>query len=123
MAQIITGYEVLEGYPATFRAYVEIDDEAPVLQSDIASINYTVTDLTTNTAVTGHDTEPLVVADVIYDTLQTPWSKTGGYNLKFTLPSDAFPEARPYRVKVNIIPTSSEKIPAIWIVSSAETGE
>jgi len=63
-------------------------DAAPVVQADISAIEYTIfelddTDATVRTPVDGHEAVSLIVADVIFDTLQTDgvWTADAeGYN-------------------------------------------
>lgn len=93
-----------------------------VNQASIASIAYTVTlldesDPTVESPVTGHTDVALVVADAVYDALQTDvlWDvDSTGYNFRHTLDvsaDQAFTIAgRVYRVVFRLTPTSGQVI-------------
>lgn len=85
--------------------YVTKFGALPVVEADVSSISYTITDTTTGSAVSGHSAASAVVADLIYDTLQTStldaaWDLTGGYNFRHQLPGSACPGAGPYVYEV-----------------------
>lgn len=80
-----------------------------LLQADVDAVAYTVIDEVSGLAVTSHDDVALVVASVIYDTLQTPsdnplWSVDAvGFNFSYAIanPPSPFPErAKRYLVRV-----------------------
>jgi hypothetical protein len=100
-----------------------VDENADlILQAGISAAEYTIyllddQDPDTRTAVTGHTGGALVVADIIFDTLQTgaEWTIDGtGYNLSVTVDvsaDEAFAIAgRRYLVVVTLIPTSGQPI-------------
>ena len=68
-------------------------ENGPALKADISAISFTVTTADDNATQTG--TGSLVVANVIYDTLQLTlrWTTDSrGYNFKTTIPASCFPE-------------------------------
>lgn len=113
---------VFKNGTATMLARVVGADAANVTQSDISTGTYSIyllndQDADSRTAVTGHTDAALVVADVIFDTLQTDaiWTKDStGYNFKHEIvisSNEAFAIAgREYLVEVSLTPTSGELI-------------
>jgi len=107
---------------ATLLARVVGADGANIAQADISSITYAVwlldeQDADSRTAVTGHGSTALVVADVVFNTLQTDaiWTKDStGYNFAHTVPisvNQAFTIAgREYLVEYRLTPASGEVI-------------
>lgn len=115
---------------ATLLARVVGADGSAITQSDLSSAKYTVYLLDPNdpdswTAVTGHTDKSLVVADTIYDTLQTDalWDvDSTGYNLKHILDvssNQAFDTAgKMYRVVFELTPTSGQVILVRFLLSA-----
>jgi hypothetical protein len=94
---------------------------ANVQQAGIAAIDYSIYELDPCrpdhlVAVAGHDGVSLVVADVIFNALQTGglWTVDGvGYNFRHELnvaSSEAFPKAgTQYQVRYELTPTTGQK--------------
>ena len=105
-------------------------DVEPVKQADVASIKYTIYELddadpTSRTAVDGHTAAPLVVADTIYDTLQTDSAWTAdsvGYNFLHVVDittNPAFTVAqRRYLVEYTLTPTDGQPILVRFLLST-----
>jgi len=103
-------------------ARVVDDSGTAITQAAIASIVYSVKaldpdDVDSETVVTGHDGNSLVVADTVYDALQTDsrWTvDTDGYNFRFELDvsvNEAFVvRGTRYLVHVELTPTSGQVI-------------
>ncbi len=97
-------------------------DAAIIKQADLSAIEYTIyelddTDATVRTPVTGHTAEPLVIEDVIFDTLQTDsvWTADGtGYNLLHVIDITTDPAftkvEKQYLVEYKLTPTSGNPI-------------
>lgn len=108
-AEYIKGFVFEDGSASLMSRVIGSNGEA-VQQADITGISMTVWDLSTETPteVTGL-TDP-VVADTIFDTLQTDsrWTKDStGYNFRHDLPPAAFPNGdRKYRVEYLFDPAS-----------------
>ncbi len=90
------------GGTVSFMHRLTDEANAAILQADVGAINYTVYAIGSRgrlEPVAGHDGNSLVVADVIFDELQTdpPWDiekDVQGYNFRHTPDStenDAFP--------------------------------
>lgn len=78
----------------------------PLVQADIASIVYSVYDITTDGAesvVAGHNAQSLSAASVIFDSLQG-WHVDGvGHNFRTTIAATAFPTGgNKYRIEVKV---------------------
>jgi hypothetical protein len=113
---------VFKNGAATLLARVVGADETAVQQADISAAEYTAylldqSDPDVATAVEGHEAVDLVVADVIYDALQTaaPWDvDSTGYNFACTLDvgeHQVFTIAgRRYRIVVTLTPASGQPI-------------
>jgi hypothetical protein len=107
---------------ATLLARVVGGNGQPVVQADIASASYTAyllddRDADSRTAVTGHTAVSLVVADVIFDTLQTDalWTVDDvGYNFRHVLDVSANPAfataGRRFLVEFKLIPNTGQVI-------------
>lgn len=100
-------------------------DGSPLTQADMSggSIAYRTFDLDDNSEV-GSST-PLTIADVIFDTLQTPtldprWDvDTVGYNFRFAHPAARRPNGdRFYRMEVTFTPPASDPYPVVFEVES-----
>lgn len=93
MAQIVTDCMVLKGGTRRFMARVKDWTATAIQVADIAAVEYTVyalddDDVDAQTPVTGHEGVALVVAEVVFDTLQTDdrWTvDTTGYNFAYTI--------------------------------------
>ncbi len=104
------------------------DAGSPILQADVDTINYTIYAVGLRgrlEAVTGHDAGSLVVADVIFDELQTsaPWNTdkdAQGYNFRHTpdlAENDAFPAwSSNYLVVYKVTLTAGPPIVWRWVV-------
>lgn len=97
------GSLALLGYVTKFRAL-------PILQADISTITYTITDVVTGSAISGHDNQSLTVSAVIYDTLQdsdddASWDLVSGYNFRHVLGPTAVPSVGPYQYEAKITMT------------------
>jgi len=112
----------LKNGSATLLARVVGKDAQPITQADISSAKYSVyllddDDPDSRTAVTGHSDVALVVADLIFDTLQTDdlWTVDDvGYNLRHVLDvsaNQAFTIAgRRYLVEFELTPADGQII-------------
>ncbi len=83
---------------------------AYITQATISSINRTITNKDTGAEVSS---DALVVADVVYDTLQTggPWTYDDtGYNFADQPPDEDLDAAATYVVVYTLVPTSGENI-------------
>jgi hypothetical protein len=122
-ARAIIG-EVWEGYPATVVARVTGENGADIVKASITAITYTVYDQKTG-AVTKTSTA-LVVADVVFDTLQTDdrWTiDATGYNFRFVVPGAAFPNGgTTHEVAVDFDPSAAGE-PNFVIVVECPTKE
>jgi len=93
-------------------------DGANVKQADVSTIVYNVfllddRDPDARTAVAGHSAVSLVVADVIFDMLQSD-SQASDYNFRHVIPIGVHPAftiaGRNYLVEYTIMPVAGEKI-------------
>lgn len=107
--QIFVG-EAFEDGGATLLARVQGWNAADIVQSDISSIQYAVTDRTSGAAVISPTA--LTVSDVVFNTLQTDarWSVDAeGYNFRHTIPATALPTGdHVFRVEYKFTPASGE---------------
>ena len=114
--QIFKGY-VKEDGGATFLARVIGNDGVAILQSTISSLTVKVFDLDETDQDKAVYTATLVVADNIFDTLQTDarWTEdTEGYNFKHDMPASAFSTGdHNYRIEYKFTPTSGE---VFWVL-------
>jgi hypothetical protein len=106
---------------AVLMARIVDSSGANVQQAGIAAIEYSIYEIDpcrpdSLVAVTGHDGVSLVVADVIYNSLQTGglWSVDAvGYNFRHEIDvstSAAFPKAGVhYQVRYELTPTTGQK--------------
>ena len=120
-AQDVHG-SVFKNGTATCLARVVGADAANITQSDIDTITYSIYLLNdqnadTRTDVTGHTAAELVVADTIFDTLQTDaiWTVDDtGYNMKHEIvisENEAFAIAgREYLVEFSLTPNTGQLI-------------
>ena len=103
--------EILEGQPFIPIARVTNTAGAYITQAAVSSISYAVANAAT---LVSTGTGSLVVADVVFDTLQTGanWNVDGtGYNFLATIPATCFPDGNViYRVEVSFVPTSGTAI-------------
>jgi hypothetical protein len=92
---------------------------ANILQADIATAKYTVfveSISGVDTAITGHTNVSLVVADVIFDTIQDDaiWTvDTTGYNFRMVLDvrtTPAFTAIGSYRITITLTPVAGQVI-------------
>ncbi|QDT01267.1 hypothetical protein [Adhaeretor mobilis] len=107
---------------ATLLARIVDADDSPVTQSSLTAAEYSIfqidpRDPATQSVVTGHDGQALVIADVIFDTLQTgaPWSiDETGYNFRHEIDistDSAFPAAGAvYQVRYELTPVTGQPI-------------
>jgi len=128
-AELITG-TVYAGGTVTLLARVVGNDAAPITQSDIATITYSVYevdptgsvavlpgDSPTRTVVAGHNGASITVADAVFDAMQTDdlWTEDAtGYNFRHTIAIDsnaAFSNAGySYVVLVTLTPATGQAI-------------
>jgi hypothetical protein len=113
---------VFKNGPAILLARVVGANGAALVQADVSTIVYTISQLDEDhpdeeTPISGHSGVSLVVANVIYNALQLDalWDADAtGYNFKHVVdisPNQAFPTAgKSYRVKHTLTPTSGEII-------------
>lgn len=103
-----------EGLPVTRRHQLFKEDGAAVVQADVYDITVRVFDLSSSTPSTATVEYPLVITDVVFDTMQTgsDWTvDTTGYNFKGTLDGSWFPKGgRVYRVEITTNITSGAPI-------------
>lgn len=95
-----------------------------LLQSNVSSISYAVTDLDNAEAVTGSGA--LVVSTTIYDTLQTDltWVKDAtGYNFRALLASSCFPTANHrYRAVFTLVTSAWGNLVQPFEIYAADPG-
>ena len=113
---------VFRNATATFMARVENSSGQTIDQASVASILYTVYELTKDdptvlTPVAGHQNVAINVANVVYDTLQldSAWTvDTVGYNFRHELDvsqNEAFALAgATYQVRYELTPVLGQKI-------------
>jgi hypothetical protein len=95
----------------------ELASGEPAFAADIASIAYTVTNLTDGgTPVTG----TLTPAVVMFDTLQTPWKPDRvGYTCLWQAPGSLWPGAgKQYHVDMHFIGTDGFTYKHAWVVTT-----
>lgn len=106
---------------ATLMARIVNDEDAMIVQADIASGDYTVyrldpTGLAADTPIAWHSARALVIADCIFDTLRNDaiWTiDTIGFNFRHVLDvrtSEAFATPGTYRVVVRLRPLVGQVI-------------
>lgn len=123
----IEGWTCKGGTITTLRKILG-NDGSPIVRADVTSISYSVVmldewDPTIETSITGHTNVAVVVADVVFDTLQTGplWSyDAAGYNFAHTLDIGANPAfatpGRTYRVDYVLVMASGQPIRVRTIV-------
>lgn len=104
------------------------DTQALITQADVASISYTIAKRSTGEKVAGHTAVAATVADVIFDTIQTPannpfWDVDPiGFNFALEIDASAnspFPQANTdYAITITVTLTSGNKAPFNAIVRS-----
>lgn len=110
----ILGYgEGFEDSAAVFMARVLGSDGTALQQADVTGITCKVFDLDSASPTTAVASPTIVVASVIYDTLQTSdvrWTKDStGYNFLHAMPPSAFPTGgHRYRVEYLCDPASGD---------------
>lgn len=121
---------VLRDGTGTCLARVVGGDGEPIVQADVASATYTAylldaDDQTQRTAIAEHIAVSLVVADCIYDELQTDaiWTvDSTGYNLKHTLDVSANPifelSGREYLIAFKLIPAAGQIIVIHFLITT-----
>lgn len=122
MSTLITRIETHEDGGAYLMRRVTGNAGANIVQADISSIAYRVTDLEDASEV---DSGSLTVSAVIFDTLQTDsrWTKdTTGYNFGWqTLATQRPTGGKVNQIEVTLNPVSGEPIQIKWIDSVLET--
>lgn len=118
-----------KGGTSTQLARVVGDGNVAITRATVSAISYTIylvdpEDPDNDLAVAGHTDEDLVVASVVFDTLQTDsrWSVDAtGYNFRHTIDvatDQAFAEAdRRYRIVYTITPASGQAILLRYLVT------
>lgn len=106
---------------ASLMARVEGDDAAAITQADIESGSYVVYDLEGGTAA---EAVAIVVADVIFNALQTDarWEEDDtGYNVLLSLPGAARPTGgRTCRIALTLVPEEGENIQVWWDIPTLD---
>jgi len=121
-SHLVSRHEIVEGNPWPFLADVIDPAVGRIFAADIASIAWTVLDVSddvTTPTETGSGT--FVVADVWFDTNRTdggwPASDTAGYNFAAEIPADPFLQTRnivgQFRVEILVTTQSGAKYWAI----------
>ena len=101
----------------------ETNDE--IVQADVSTITYTVSDATNNNAaVSGHSAASLTVSSVVFDTLQTGngWSEDGtGYNFRHVVGPTALPTGgNQYIYEAVVTLTSGNKFPIVVHIEAVD---
>ena len=114
---LISQFQAFEDGGATFMARVLGNDGAAITQSSISTITCAVYDLSTSTPTVAILAPSLVVATVVFDTLQTDarWTADAtGYNFLHAMPATAFPTGKhTYKVEYKVTPASGA---VFWLV-------
>lgn len=112
---------VFEDGAASFMARVAVGSGVNMVQADISSIACEVFD-STGTSVA---TPAVVVADSVFDTLQTdarwnPDVDTTGYNFRYDMPATTFTTGGRYRVEFMFSPVAGaqDNFPVVFNVSA-----
>ncbi len=112
---------VWAGYEARFLARIVDINGAHITQAQVSSITYTVHEAEGDEALVTSGS--LIVASVVYDTLQTGGMWTAdldGYNFFAALPAACFPVAGTrYRVKIVLTPTSGNPFKMEFEITAA----
>ena len=110
-----------EDTSARFMARVEGNDGANILQSTIDTIACSVFDEDSETPNTATSTPAIVVADSVFDTLQTTaldsrWTvDTTGYNFAHDMPATSFPDGdHNYRIEYIFTPFTGDAFPLVF---------
>ena len=123
MRQLIFPFQVIEDSGCTFMARILGTNGVPVVQSVVASIACKVFSPRTNQS-TPTATPTVVVADSIFDTLQTDarWTlDVTGYNFAYEMASTTFTTGDTlYRVEFKFMPTSGDVYYALYEGSAVE---
>jgi hypothetical protein len=90
---------IFKNSSATCMARLVGDDTELIVQSDLSTITYSIFLLDdhapdSRTSVSGHSNQPVLVSDVIFDTLQTDqrWTTDEtGYNFRHTIDTSSSP--------------------------------
>ena len=117
----------LEGSPLTLMDRIYGHAGTAITQASLTAISYRTfeyaseDDAESDTSGTEVSTSAsLVVADTVFDTLQTDarWTRDStGYNFRFTLPVARLPNGGKFiRVEVLFDPTSGDDFPSVWII-------
>jgi len=119
MAATLTQANVWEDSGATCMARIVGSDAGNIQQADISSIACTVTRTDTSAAVA---TPAIVVANTVFDTLQTDsrWTKdTTGYNFRHTILAASLAESDiTYRVEYAFTPSSGQVFHVVFELRS-----
>lgn len=121
MSANITYGEVFADSGSTLLARVYGTAGTYLTQATTSSITCAVNDITTGSPVSVI-TPSIVVASVIFDTLQTGgmWTKDStGYNFRHAMPATAFPDAaHVYEVVYTVTPTSGAVFALVWRITA-----
>jgi hypothetical protein len=113
----ITSTLILEDSSVVVMARVLATDRQFAVQADVSAIALKVADFTT--AEETHDAT-LVVADTVFNTLQTDarWTvDSTGYNFRYTVPYTAFPTGdRTYRIEALFVLSDGARGKVPWQV-------
>ncbi len=129
IASDVQGY-VFKNSSIILLARIVGEDGLPITTSTLSSIDYTIYELgeanpDTLTAITGHTSVSVTIADTVFDQLQSDelWTvDTEGYNFKHVLDvsvDQAFAKAGvQYQVRFELTPTSGQTIVARFNLKS-----
>ncbi len=95
---------IYEDTSPTWLARVEGADAAPIVQADVTSIAFSVRNR--DVTATEHNNGALVVADVVFNALQTDalWTiDTEGYNFKWTLTPTELDQADEHQYLIEVV--------------------
>lgn len=124
MSAEVVSATVFEDSSAKLMAYVTLDTAVAITVADIASMTYSVTQITdpvagTGTVVTGHDNVSMTVAThisaLVPNGSDAAWNDSRGYNFKHRLAKSAFPTGGvKYRYECKIVLTDGGEIPVVF---------
>ena len=118
-----TNAGAVEDSSVTVRARLENADGELYVAADIASIVYSVFDLTLGTVVSGHNAAAISPVSGVFVTPATSadnpavWNGKHSYNFKHTISGTAFPlGGRQYQIEYTLTPASGEAIKTMPII-------
>lgn len=111
MANAKISGEVTQNAGAILYADVRDQDHNSITQAALTSIIWTLFDHSTGTPtpVGGYENQPLTIANVVYDTPQSPPTGiTTTYNFRHIIPAAALTQNIKYRVEYKFSPAAGE---------------